>query len=87
MGSRSSNPTGTAAAARLTGKDMSQDTPCPEVSGADLHIARPAAYTQLRRAFERQLIWANDFARVGDIGSALDARRAADAVCDELSAV
>jgi len=86
VGSRSSNPTGTAAAARLTGKDMSQDTPCPEVSGADLHIARPAAYTQLRRAFERQLIWANDFARVGDIESALDARRAADAVCDELSA-
>ena len=86
MGSRSSNPTGTAAAARLTGKDMSQDTPCPEVSGADLHIARPAAYTQLRRAFERQLVWANDFARVGDIESALDARRAADAVCDELSA-
>ena len=86
MGSRSSNPTGTAAAARLTGKDMSQDTPCPEASGADLHIAPPAAYTQLRRAFERQLIWANDFARVGDIGSALDARRAADAVCDELSA-
>jgi len=86
VGSRSSNPTGTAAAARLTGKDMSQDTPCPEVSGADLHIARPAAYTQLRRAFERQLVWANDFARVGDIESALDARRAADAVCDELSA-
>ena len=86
MGSRSSNPTGTAAAARLTGKDMSQDTPCPEASGADLHIAPPAAYTQLRRAFERQLIWANDFARAGDIESALDARRAADAICDELSA-
>ena len=46
----------------------------------------PAAYTRLRRAFERQLIWANDFARAGDIESALDARRAADAVCDELSA-
>lgn len=42
--------------------------------------------TPLRRAFERQLIWANDFARAGDIESALDARRAADAVCDELSA-
>jgi len=28
----------------------------------------------------------NDFARAGDIESALDARRAADAVCDELSA-
>ena len=55
-------------------------------SRADLHTARPAAYTQLRRAFERQLIWANDFARAGDIESALDARRAADAVCDELSA-
>jgi len=65
---------------------MTHDTPCPEVSGADLHIARPAAYTQLRRAFERQLVWANDFARAGDIESALDARRAADAVCDELSA-
>ena len=42
---------------------MRQDTPRPEVSRADLHTARPAAYTQLRRAFERQLIWANDFAR------------------------
>jgi len=65
---------------------MRQDTPRPEASRADLHIARPAAYAHLRRAFKRQLIWANDFARVGDIESALDARRAADAVCDELSA-
>jgi hypothetical protein len=31
-------------------------------------------------------IWADDFARAGDLGSALDARRAADAVRDELSA-
>jgi hypothetical protein len=65
---------------------MSQDTSRPEASAADLFTARPAAYTQLRRAFERQLIWANDFARAGDIESALDARLAADAVCDELSA-
>jgi len=86
VANRSSNPRTTAAAARPTGKDMSQDTPCPEASGADLPTARPAAYTQLRRAFERQLIRSNDFARVGDVGSALDARRAADAVCDELSA-
>jgi len=65
---------------------MRQDAVRPEASRADLHTAPPAAYTELRRAFERQLIWANDFARAGDIESALDARRAADAVCDELSA-
>ena len=75
-----------AVASRLTGTDMRQDTPRPEASRADLRSARPATYTHLRRAFERQLIWANHFARVGDIESALDARRAADAVCDELLA-
>ena len=63
---------------------MSQHTPRPE--GTDLPTGRPAEYAQLGRAFERQLTWANDFARVGDLESALDARRAADAVRDELSA-
>jgi hypothetical protein len=63
---------------------MSQPTPRPEATA--LPTARPAEYAQLRRAFERQLTWANDFAGVGDLESALDARRAADAVRDELFA-
>ena len=45
----------------------------------------PGAYAQLRRAFERQVVWATEFASAGDLDSALDARRAAYAVCDELS--
>jgi hypothetical protein len=63
---------------------MSEHPPRPE--GTDLPTARPAQYAQLHRAFERQLVWANDLARTGDLESALDARRAADAVRDELSA-
>jgi hypothetical protein len=47
--------------------------------------AGPGAYDQLRLAFERQVIWARDFAKVGDFASARDAREAADAICDELS--
>jgi hypothetical protein len=40
---------------------------------------------QLRRAYERQVLWAADFAAAGDLQSALDARLAADAICDEMS--
>ncbi len=47
--------------------------------------AGPGAYDQLRRGFERQVMWARDFAKVGDFASARDAREAADAICDELS--
>jgi hypothetical protein len=51
----------------------------------ELRTAEPVAYAQLHRAFERQAMWAADFARVGDLESARDAQRAADAICDELS--
>lgn len=42
-------------------------------------------WPQLRRAYERQVLWAADFAAAGDLQSALDARLAADAICDEMS--
>jgi hypothetical protein len=45
-----------------------------------------AAYAHLRRAFERQVVWAGEFAHAGDPEAARHARRAADAICDELSA-
>jgi hypothetical protein len=44
-----------------------------------------AAYSHLRRAFERQVVWAREFAHAGDPDAARRARRAADAICDELS--
>jgi hypothetical protein len=47
--------------------------------------ADPGACDHLRLAFERQVTWARDFAKVGDFASARDARAAADAICDELS--
>jgi hypothetical protein len=56
------------------------------VAQAHEPLAEPALYVQLSRAFERQLVWATDFARAGDLSSARDARLAADAICDELSA-
>jgi hypothetical protein len=52
-------------------------------------IAEPsratAAYAHLRRAFERQVVWAREFAHAGDLEAARRARSAADAICDELS--
>ena len=43
------------------------------------------AYSHLRLAFERQVLWARDFTKGRDFASARDAREAADAICDELS--
>jgi hypothetical protein len=53
---------------------------------ADEPPADLADCAQLHRAYERQLLWAADFAAAGDLQSALDARLAADAICDEMSA-
>ncbi|MEA2383873.1 MAG: hypothetical protein QOH72_3844 [Solirubrobacteraceae bacterium] len=62
----------------------------PEASPAGPPAAEPpivvADCAHLRRAYERQLTWATDFVAAGDLQSALDARLAADAICDEMSA-
>ena len=42
-------------------------------------------FAQLRRAFERHVTWAAEFAQAGDPGSAREAQLAADAICDELA--
>jgi hypothetical protein len=65
-----------------------QQPPAASPAGpqADEPPPAPADCAQLRRAYERQLLWAADFAAAGDLQSALDARLAADAICDEMSA-
>jgi hypothetical protein len=75
--------------ARPSEPAMTWNTQPPEASSAGPHADEPPVVTdcaQLRRAYERQLTWAADFAAAGDLQSALDARLAADAICDELSA-
>jgi hypothetical protein len=56
--------------------------PVPPI--VDVSRAR-GAYAHLRRAFERQVVWAREFSSLGDVESARRARLAADAICDELS--
>jgi hypothetical protein len=60
----------------------------PAIGEDELHES-PAShvveFAHLRRAFERHVTWAADFARAGDPESAREAQLAADAICDELS--
>jgi hypothetical protein len=48
-------------------------------------LARDRRLPHLRRAFERQVVWAREFAHAGDAEAARRGRRPADAIRDELS--
>ncbi|MEA2246254.1 MAG: hypothetical protein QOH46_783 [Solirubrobacteraceae bacterium] len=60
----------------------------PAIGENECHVpaaSRHVSFPHLRKAFERQVTWAAEFAKAGDLESGREAQLAADAICDELS--